>query len=314
MVDDLSTGEAGRIGEATLVELDVAGPRRGRGPHAHPHGARRRGVVHFAARSRSASPSRSRPGTTSRTSGGSRTSHRDGGRRGQPARLLLLGRGVRHARGVDWSPRRLHAAADQPVRRDQARRGVAVRRAAGRAWGLRFVALRYFNVAGAGWPDLGRPGRPQPRPDGAGRARARASSPRSSATTTRRRTAPASATTSTSSTSRRPTSQRSSTSRRTSAPTRLQRRHRHGLLGPRGDRRDRGRSAATSDRRRWLPRRAGDPAQLVASTRPDQRDPRLDLREDARGHGDLRLGRVGSQPRHARRRAAATLIHVYPSR
>ena len=31
-------------------------------------------------------------------------------------------------------------------------------RAAGRAWGLRSVNLRYFNVAGAGWDDLGDPG------------------------------------------------------------------------------------------------------------------------------------------------------------
>jgi UDP-glucose 4-epimerase len=30
-------------------------------------------------------------------------------------------------------------------------------RAASRAWGLRGVGLRYFNVAGAGWPDLGDP-------------------------------------------------------------------------------------------------------------------------------------------------------------
>ena len=31
-------------------------------------------------------------------------------------------------------------------------------RDAARAWGLRGVSLRYFNVAGAGWPDLGDPG------------------------------------------------------------------------------------------------------------------------------------------------------------
>ncbi|MCU1431795.1 MAG: UDP-glucose 4-epimerase GalE, partial [Actinotalea sp.] len=31
-------------------------------------------------------------------------------------------------------------------------------RDAARAWGLRAVSLRYFNVAGAGWPDLGDPG------------------------------------------------------------------------------------------------------------------------------------------------------------
>lgn len=30
-------------------------------------------------------------------------------------------------------------------------------RAAGQAWGLRGVGLRYFNVAGSGWPDLGDP-------------------------------------------------------------------------------------------------------------------------------------------------------------
>nr|MBA3529113.1 UDP-glucose 4-epimerase GalE [Propionibacteriaceae bacterium] len=30
-------------------------------------------------------------------------------------------------------------------------------RAAGRAWGLRGVGLRYFNVAGSGWPELGDP-------------------------------------------------------------------------------------------------------------------------------------------------------------
>lgn len=36
--------------------------------------------------------------------------------------------------------------------------GEWMNRAAGPAWGLRTVNLRYFNVAGAGWPELGDPG------------------------------------------------------------------------------------------------------------------------------------------------------------
>ena len=35
-----------------------------------------------------------------------------------------------------------------------------------KAWGLRWAGLRYFNVAGAGWDDLGDMATPQPHPHG----------------------------------------------------------------------------------------------------------------------------------------------------
>lgn len=74
VVDDLSTGRADRVGDATLVEVDVASPEAvdvlTRALTEHDV----RAVIHFAARKQVGSRSRSRPGTTSRTSAGSRTS------------------------------------------------------------------------------------------------------------------------------------------------------------------------------------------------------------------------------------------------
>ena len=78
--------------------------------------------------------------------------------------------------------------------------GEWVSRAVGDATGMRVISLRYFNVAGAGAPELGDPGAFNLIPmvfEALAGARRR----RCSATTTRHRTAPASATTCTSPTS-----------------------------------------------------------------------------------------------------------------
>ena len=74
----------------------------------------------------------------------------------QEARLLVLRRHLRRAAGRRGARGRRPYAADQPLRPDQ-----AVRRVDGRAceqpFGIRFCALRYFNVAGCGPVELENP-------------------------------------------------------------------------------------------------------------------------------------------------------------
>ena len=68
-------------------------------------------------------------------------------------------------------------------------------RACEQPFGIRFCALRYFNVAGCGPVELDGSGHPEPHPRCCSIASSRARLPPSSATTTRLRTAPACATT-----------------------------------------------------------------------------------------------------------------------
>ena len=217
-------------------------------------------------RSRSASRSSSRCTTTGRTSRACALLL-DGGDRGgvRVLRVLLLGRGVRHAATWTWSRRRRPALPMSPVRRDQAGRRVA---GPGDGPGDRPVDRlpALLQRGGRGEPRARRHRCLQPRPHGlreAHRGRARRGS---SATTTRPRTGPASATTSTSSTWPRPMSRPPGALR--AAPGRdltLNIGRGRGRLGARDDRPHQRAHRLRPDRPRSRPRRPGDPARVVAS-------------------------------------------------
>ncbi|WP_345713592.1 UDP-glucose 4-epimerase GalE [Kineococcus glutinatus] len=154
VVDDLSNSTADRTGGAPLVQLDLAVDAA---PERLAAEMRERGVtsvVHFAAR-KQVGESVARPAWYWKQNVGG------------TANLLLAMEeaGVREL--VFSSSAATYGAPDvELVREDGPAEpinpygqtklvGEWMTRAAGRAWGLRAANLRYFNVAGAGWPDLG---------------------------------------------------------------------------------------------------------------------------------------------------------------
>ncbi|MCL1899878.1 MAG: UDP-glucose 4-epimerase [Promicromonosporaceae bacterium] len=156
VVDDLSTGTAERLGGAPLVRLDVAAAEAPGVLRATMEEHQVDAVIHFAAR-KQVGESVARPAWYYQQNIGGM------------ANLLeaMEGAGVR--RLVFSSSAAVYGQPDVPqVTEEMAGRpinpygqtklvGEWLGRAAAAAWGCEFVALRYFNVAGAGWPDLGDP-------------------------------------------------------------------------------------------------------------------------------------------------------------
>ena len=154
VVDDLSSGRAERVTGITVVELDL-GDSTCVGPLTDV--ARRHGVnacVHLAAR-KQVGESVQRPAWYyAQNVGGT-------------AHLLLALESAGVERLVFSSSAATYGQPDATkVNEDEPPRpinpygesklvGEWLVRDAARAWGLRQVSLRYFNVAGAGWPDLG---------------------------------------------------------------------------------------------------------------------------------------------------------------
>ena len=151
VVDDLSTGRAERIGGATLVHLDVASPEAvgtlTRTMRDHDVTA----VIHFAAR-KQVGESVERPAYYYQQNVGGLTNvisaMEAAGVAPEDIGLIVL--------AVSLVEEKLHAEPINPYGETKLI-GEWLGRAATRAWGLRFVALRYFNVAGAGWDELGDP-------------------------------------------------------------------------------------------------------------------------------------------------------------
>jgi UDP-glucose 4-epimerase len=160
VVDDLSTGLADRVGDAPLVDVDLADSssvdRLAHTMREHEVGA----VIHIAAKKQVGESAEKPAWYYAQNVGGT-------------ANLLLA---MEHA-GVDRMMFSSSAAtyglpdvpADSSLDENTPPRPISVYgetklvcewmiRAAGAAWGLRSVHLRYFNVAGAGWPELGDPG------------------------------------------------------------------------------------------------------------------------------------------------------------
>jgi UDP-glucose 4-epimerase len=156
VVDDLSTGELGRIGEATLLELDVAGPDA---QQQLEHIMTQRGataVVHFAAR-KQVGESVQRPAwyfQQNVTGLANVVAAMEGA--GTDKLIFSSSAAVYGMPDVELVTEDTTPEPINPYGQTKLVGEWLVADAA-RAWGLRAASLRYFNVAGAGWPDLGDP-------------------------------------------------------------------------------------------------------------------------------------------------------------
>ncbi|MGI4896918.1 MAG: NAD-dependent epimerase/dehydratase family protein, partial [Janthinobacterium lividum] len=154
VVDDLSNGRAGRVGDAPLIQLDLAtdaAPATLADAFAE-HAVD--SVIHFAARKQVGESVQQPARYWSQNVGGM-------------AHLLQAMGDVGVRNLVFSSSAATYGAPDVDLVREDGPAqpinpygqtklvGEWMTRAGGIAWGLRSANLRYFNVAGAGWPDLG---------------------------------------------------------------------------------------------------------------------------------------------------------------
>ncbi|HLT85162.1 MAG TPA: UDP-glucose 4-epimerase GalE [Phototrophicaceae bacterium] len=156
VVDDLSTGRADRIGDATLVELDVAG---GDAQQLLEDVMRERevtGVIHFAAR-KQVGESVARPAwyyqqnVTGLANVVAAMESTGADRLIFSSSAAVYGMPDVEVVTEDTEPRPINPYGETKLV------GEWLIADAARAWGLRSASLRYFNVAGAGWPELGDP-------------------------------------------------------------------------------------------------------------------------------------------------------------
>ena len=156
VVDDLSTGRASRVGEVPLVQLDLAGQgaferlREVIREHAV------EGVVHLAAK-KQVGESVARPEFYHQQNVEALESLLAALREERVERFVfsssaaVYGEPPSRVVGEDEEPRPINPYGATKLA------GERLMAEAGRSWGLRHVSLRYFNVAGAGSEELGDP-------------------------------------------------------------------------------------------------------------------------------------------------------------
>jgi UDP-glucose 4-epimerase len=160
VVDDLSTGDAGRIGGAALQRIDLAavGATDALAGAIRDHEVD--AVIHIAAK-KQVGESAARPAWYYEQNVGG-NAHLLQAMEATGVRKLMFSSSAATYGLPDVPEDALidEDAAPQPISPYGETKLVCewMNRAAGRAWGLRTVNLRYFNVAGAGWDDLGDPG------------------------------------------------------------------------------------------------------------------------------------------------------------
>lgn len=157
VVDDLSSGAVERLSGAPLVRLDLA-DTASVAPLADEMRARGvSSVVHFAAR-KQVGESVERPAWYYQQNVGGTANLLAAMEAAGVDELVFSSSAAVY--GATVLPRVTEDSATVPVNPYGETKlvGEWLIRDACRAWGLRAVALRYFNVAGAGWPDLGDPG------------------------------------------------------------------------------------------------------------------------------------------------------------
>ncbi len=157
VVDDLSTGRADRIGsEPTLIELDVASAAAAERLAEVMRAESVTAVVHFAAR-KQVGESVARPAWYYQQNVGGLANVVAAAEAAGVDKLVFSSSAATYGMpDVDLVREDLRCEPINPYGETKLI-GEWLGRAAARAWGLRFVGLRYFNVAGAGWPDLGDP-------------------------------------------------------------------------------------------------------------------------------------------------------------
>jgi len=156
VVDDLSTSSADRVGESPLLILDVATP----GAPAELERAMRThavdAVIHFAAR-KQVGESVQRPlWYYDQNVGGMVNVLTAMQASGVRKMIFSSSAAVYGMPAVELVEEDIAKDPINPYGRTKLI-GEWMLDDCGRAWGLDWVALRYFNVAGAGWPDLGDP-------------------------------------------------------------------------------------------------------------------------------------------------------------
>lgn len=154
VLDDLSSSTAERAGDATLVQLDVSTPDA---PDAIAALIREHGVdavIHFAAK-KQVGESVERPLFYYRQNIGGLVNLLDAMEREDVRKMIFSS-----SAAVYGAPEEAVVKEDSatvpinPYGRTKLI-GEWIMADCERAWGLQWVALRYFNVAGAGWPELG---------------------------------------------------------------------------------------------------------------------------------------------------------------
>jgi UDP-glucose 4-epimerase len=160
VVDDLSTGSTARVGDVPLVEIDIAADVAvGKLTAAmHEHGVD--SVIHIAAK-KQVGESAQRPAWYYTQNVGGTANVLAAMQEAGVARMMFSSSAATYGL-PDIVPGTLIAedAEARPIS-PYGETKLACEwliRAASAAWGLRSVNLRYFNVAGAGWNDLGDPG------------------------------------------------------------------------------------------------------------------------------------------------------------
>lgn len=153
-VDDLSTGLAGRVRGVRLVELDVARDDAVEALADLLVASDASSVIHFAAK-KQAGESVIRPTFYYKENVGGLANVLESMERAGVRRLVFSSSAaVYGTAGVSRVNEYLPPVPINPYGETKLV-GEWLARAAGAAWGLQSVALRYFNVAGAGSPDLG---------------------------------------------------------------------------------------------------------------------------------------------------------------
>lgn len=160
VVDDLSTGDARRIGDAALERIDLAAADATdaltRAIREHEVDA----VIHIAAK-KQVGESVARPAWYYEQNVGGNAHLLQAMQAGGVRKLMFSSSAATY--GLPDVPSGAlidEDATPRPIAPYGETKLVCewMNRAAGTAWGLRTVNLRYFNVAGAGWDDLGDPG------------------------------------------------------------------------------------------------------------------------------------------------------------
>ncbi|MDR1151929.1 MAG: UDP-glucose 4-epimerase GalE [Bifidobacteriaceae bacterium] len=154
VVDDLSTGQAARTGRAHLLRADVADPATIPALTEAMHGAD--AVIHFAAR-KQVGESVARPAWYFQQNVGGLANVIVAMERAAVGKLVFSSSAAVY--GMPDVPQVTEATPLAPINPYGQTKVVGEWMAADavRAWGLRLASLRYFNVAGAGWPELGDP-------------------------------------------------------------------------------------------------------------------------------------------------------------
>ena len=160
VVDDLSTGHADRVGGAPLVEIDFASDEAIAQLATALSENAVDSVIHIAAK-KQVGESAARPAWYYSQNVGGTANVLQAMEQTGVDRLLFSSSAATY--GVpDVPPGQLldETASPQPISPYGETKLVCewMIAAASRAWGMRAVNLRYFNVAGSGWDDLGDPG------------------------------------------------------------------------------------------------------------------------------------------------------------